>query len=255
MQLFTGTSGYSYKEWKGTFYPENLAASDMLRFYAERFPTVEINNTFYRMPKRDVLEKWSAEVPEQFTFVVKASQRITHIKRLKDVASEVQYLFETISVLGPKLGPVFFQLPPFSRKDTDRLRSFLETLPKDRPIAFEFRHASWFDDEIYTALRAHNVALCLADVEEQEEDKEEEKEEAKKERSAPPRAEPNIITTADWGYLRLRRCDYTDADLHDWIARIRAEPWKQAYVFFKHEDEATGPALAKRFIDLWSTQA
>jgi uncharacterized protein YecE (DUF72 family) len=229
VRLFAGTSGYSYKEWKGSFYPEKLPAKEMLRFYAQHFGTVEINNTFYRMPQRAVLASWLMDVPETFTFVLKAPQRITHIKRLKDAGDDVAYFFDTASELGGRLGPILFQLPPFSQKDVERLRSFLAALPKDRKIALEFRHASWLDEEIFGVLRAANVALCLADVEE--------------EKDPPP-----MVTTADFGYLRLRRCDYTPAGLEAWIDRIRSQPWNEAFVFFKHEDEATGPKLAQEFI-------
>ena len=163
MQVFVGTSGYSYKEWKGTFYPEDLKAADMLRYYAERLTTVEINNTFYRMPKASLLESWAAQVGESFVFVLKGSQRITHMKRLKDAGDSVSYLFETAAVLGSRLGPVFFQLPPSLKKDAPRLRAFLALLPADRRVAFEFRHESWFDDEVYEALRARGAALCAAD--------------------------------------------------------------------------------------------
>ena len=229
MQVLVGTSGFSYKEWKGTFYPEDLPEAGMLRFYAERLPTVEVNNTFYRMPKRDLLEKWAGEVPEGFTFVLKAPRRISHEKRLAgDVADSVSYLFETAGALGAKLGPVFFQLPPFLKKDVARLRDFLALLPPGRPVAFEFRHASWFDDEVYDALRAGGAALCSADTDESGAE------------GAP------LVPTAGWGYLRLRRAEYTDDDLARWAERILGQPWDRAFVFFKHEDAGKGPALAGR---------
>lgn len=262
MQLATGTSGYSYKEWKGTFYPQDQAASGMLGFYAGRFSTVEINNTFYRMPNRATLEKWASEVPDGFTFVLKASQRITHQKRLKDAGSEVSYFLETAQVLGPKLGPILFQLPPNAKKNLERLVTFLELLPPELRFAFEFRHASWFDEEVYGALRARGVALCTADVEEEEATVEAGAEPA----AAPgdrdgappapaegggagagPKVLPPLVATAGFGYLRLRRCDYVEADLRAWAAHIRREPWSQVYVFFKHEDEGTGPKLALQF--------
>ena len=205
MQVLVGTSGYSYKEWKGTFYPEDLKAADMLRYYAERLATVEINNTFYRMPTDAMLAHWAEQVPDGFTFVLKGAQRITHMKRLKDVADPVDYFFRTAATLGRKLGPVFFQLPPTSRRTCERLREFLALLPADRPVAFEFRHESWFDEEVYAALREKGAALCAADTDDSGEE------------GAP------IVPTASWGYLRLRRADYDDAASAR-VDRPRARP-------------------------------
>jgi uncharacterized protein YecE (DUF72 family) len=219
MQVRVGTSGYSYKEWKGSFYPEDLKSADMLGYYGERFSAVEINNTFYRMPKVSVLEGWAERVPPDFVFVLKASQQITHRKRLKDAGEPLAYLLETASTLGDRLGPVLFQLPPHLKKDLDRLRDFLALLPKGRRFAFEFRHDSWADPEVHTALREHGCALVCADTD------------GSGEEGAP------IVPTADWGYLRLRRCDYAAAELRPWVGRIRAQPWTEAFVFFKHEDE------------------
>jgi uncharacterized protein YecE (DUF72 family) len=232
MQVYVGTSGYSYKEWKGTFYPEDLKAADMLRYYAERLTTVEINNTFYRMPKASLLENWAAQVGESFVFVLKGSQRITHMKRLKDAGDSVAYLFETAAVLGSRLGPVFFQLPPSLKKDAPRLRAFLDLLPADRPVAFEFRHESWFDDEVYEALRARGAALCAADTDESGDE------------GAP------VVPTGGFGYLRLRRAAYSDADLMAWAEKVRGQTWDRAFVFFKHEDAGKGPAMAARFRQL-----
>jgi uncharacterized protein YecE (DUF72 family) len=227
MPVFTGTSGYSYKEWKGRFYPEKIKAAEMLPFYAERFPTVEINNTFYRMPAPDLLRKWAEQTPESFTFVLKAPQRITHHKRLAEVGGDVAYFLETAQALGPKLGPLLFQLPPYMKKDVERLRALLDLLPPHPPAAFEFRHPSWFDDEVRDALRAKGAALCVADTDE----------------------EPltDITSTAGWGYLRLRRQAYTEADVAAWAERVLAQPWQNAFVFFKHEDEARGPEFAALF--------
>jgi uncharacterized protein YecE (DUF72 family) len=224
VEIRIGTSGYSYKEWKGRFYPADLPEAQMLHFYAERFPTVEINNTFYRMPTAPVLSRWAEQTGEGFTFVLKAPQRITHQKRLGDVAGDLTYFYETASVLGARLGPVLFQLPPYLKKDLDRLRAFLDRLPPSPPAAFEFRHASWADADVHDALRTKNCALCLADTDE----------------------EPvtDILRTADWGYLRLRRTSYPDLDLETWASRIRAQPWSSAFVFLKHEDEARGPEYA-----------
>jgi uncharacterized protein YecE (DUF72 family) len=221
MRVHVGTSGYAYKEWRGSFYPEKMKDKDMLRYYSERLRAVEINNTFYRLPGREMLLRWTEQVPEGFLFVLKASQRITHRQRLAAASKEtVDYLFETAAALGPRLGPIFFQTPPFLKKDAARLRGFLDLLPRSHPVAFEFRHETWFDDEIYDALRARNAALVAAD-----------KDDAAGTATA-------VTPTADWGYLRLRRCDYDDAALAAWAERIRAQPWKVAFVFFKHEDGA-----------------
>lgn len=222
-----GTSGFSYKEWKGTFYPAKMPEAAMLQYYGERFGTVEINNTFYRMPKKEILEKWPAQVPPDFTFILKASQRITHIKRLKDVESEVAYFFEQAAVLGDQLGPVLFQLPPFAKKDLNRLSDFLTVVPVNRPVALEFRHESWLSDDVYATLRDHNAALCVADTDEQ---------------STP------FVATAHWGYLRLRGTDYPADELAKWAERVQGQDWSAAYVFFKHEDEGRGPALAQDFL-------
>ena len=228
MKLWVGTSGYSYKAWLGSFYPERLPAKDMLRFYASRLPTVEINNTFYRLPKETVLQNWAEQVPPEFRFVLKAPQKITHIKRLKDVGPEIEYLFRAETSLGQNKGAVLFQLPPSLRKNLPALQNILSILPGDRPVAFEFRHPSWFDEEIFASLRERNCALCLAEMEDTE--------------------TRNLVATATWGYLRLRRSDYTTTDLLNWKQRILAENWDHAYVFFKHEDEGIGPKLAAQFL-------
>jgi len=230
MNLYVGTSGYSYKEWKGSFYPEDLSAKDMLSYYAGRLPAVEINNTFYRMPQRTMLENWHAQVPGGFRFSLKASQRITHFKRLNDVDEETKYFLETASVLGDGLGVVLFQLPPNMKKDVTRLRDFVQKLPAQPRAAFEFRHATWFDEEVLTVLRDQNRALCISDTDD-----------------LPATV---IDSTADWGYLRLRRVEYGESDLTEWMKRINAQPWKDTFVFFKHEDEGTGPRLAAQFLGL-----
>ena len=231
MHVLVGTSGYSYKPWKGRFYPEKIKDAEMLAFYATRFPAVEINNTFYRMPAAALLEKWAQETAEGFTFALKAPQRITHQKRLGDVGEDLAYFVETAAALGSKLGPVLYQLPPYMKKDLDRLRGFLERLPPQPAAAFEFRHPSWFDEEVLATLRAHGRSLCVADTDDDD-------------TRAP------VVATASWGYLRLRRQDYSEADLAGWAERIRAQPWERAFVFFKHEDEAKGPELAARLAGL-----
>ena len=230
MNLFVGTSGYSYKEWKGIFYPEDLPAKEMLAYYARRLPAVEINNTFYRLPQATMIENWRDQVPAEFRFSIKATQRITHIKRLKNCAEETKYLLETAALMKERLGVVLFQLPPNSKKDADRLRDFLPLIPPEIPAAFEFRHESWLDDEIFALLRGKNCALVMSDTDEN------------------PLAE--IISTATWGYLRLRRVNYGPEDLSVWMERIQSQEWKDAFVFFKHEDEGTGPKLAGQFIEL-----
>jgi uncharacterized protein YecE (DUF72 family) len=233
VKLWVGTSGYSYKPWLGKFYPERLAAKEMLGYYASRLPAVEINNTFYRLPKESVLQAWAEKVPDEFRFVLKAPQKITHVKRLKDAEPEVGYLFRVAAVLGPGLGAMLFQLPPRLQKDLGRLRNFLSLLPKERAVAFEFRHPSWFDDEVFACLREYNSALCLAETDEND--------------------SSALIATASWGYLRLRRAEYSRADLLNWKERLLSQPWEQAYIFFKHEDEGIGPKLAGEFLELART--
>jgi uncharacterized protein YecE (DUF72 family) len=230
MRVRVGTSGYSYKPWKGSFYPANLPDSEMLPYYASRLGVVEINNTFYRMPTKGLLAKWADAVPEDFCFVLKAPQRITHQKRLSpQTAEDLAFFLETASLLGSRLGAVLFQLPPFFKKDAERLRDFLARLPGSVRAAFEFRHASWLDEEVYEALRDRGAALCSADTDD-----------------AGDEGVP-IVATAPWGYLRLRRSDYSDADLAAWAERVSRQPWSDAFVFFKHEDEGKGPAHAERF--------
>jgi uncharacterized protein YecE (DUF72 family) len=231
VRLLAGTSGFAYKEWKGPFYPADLRDDAMLGYYAGRLPTVEINNTFYRMPRESVVAAWADQTPDGFRFVLKASRKITHFGRLKNVASELEYFLRVSSALGPKRGPSLFQLPPNMKKDAARLSEFVALLPRAWPAAFEFRHASWFDDETYEILRARNAALCLADTGAEED------------------ATP-LVATADWGYVRLRAETYGDADLARWVATLRGQPWGDAYVFFKHEDAGAGAKLALRLMEL-----
>lgn len=230
MNFHVGTSGFSYKEWKGSFYPKDLKDKEMLAYYAERFSTVEINNTFYRMPKAAVLEGWAEQVPEGFRFVIKASRRISHMKRLKEVDDEADYLFSTLDSLDERLGPVLVQLPGNFKKDMDRLRAFLDLIPPHVRVAFEFRHEAWHDEEVFEALRGRNCSLVIADVDD-----------------AP---DPELTVTADWIYLRLRRDQYTKPSLKKWIGRLNDQSFGDAFVFFKHEDAGTGPKLAQQFIDL-----
>jgi uncharacterized protein YecE (DUF72 family) len=229
MKVFVGTSGFSYAPWRGSFYPEKLPATKMLGYYAERLEAVEINNTFYRMPSADALAKWAGETPAGFRFALKSPRRITHERKLADVSEELRRLFEAAGALGERLGPVLFQLPPFFKKDVPRLAAFVTSLPPGLRAALEFRHASWFDDEVYATLRASGAALCLAESEE----------------LATP-----VEETSTWGYLRLRRQDYGDAELAAWAERVRLRKWSEVFVFFKHEDEGKGPKLAARFREL-----
>jgi uncharacterized protein YecE (DUF72 family) len=230
MNLHVGTSGYSYKEWKGNFYPEKLPAKDMLSYYATRLLAVELNNTFYRLPQKSMVENWKEQVPESFRFSIKASQRITHFKRLKDVEDETKYLLDTVSVLEDRLGVVLFQLPPNMKKDLPRLQTFLEFLPANIKAAFEFRHQTWMEDDVLELLRSKNHALVMSDTDDL--------------------PVTHIDRTADWGYLRLRRVEYSEDNLKDWFTRVRDQKWEEAFVFFKHEDEGTGPRLAARFLSL-----
>ena len=227
MQIRVGTSGWSFKEWKGVFYPKELPDDGQLSFYAEKFPTVEINNTFYRMPRESVLMDWASKVPPSFRFAVKASQRITHHGRLKDVTSEVEYFTRVVTVLEERRGPTLFQLPPNLTKDLPRLTEFLEVLPRRWRSAFEFRHASWFDDEVYEALRAKDAALCIADHDD---------------------FETPVVRTATWGYARLHRKDYDDAAIAGWRERLEGLGTEELYVFFKHDEGAgSGPTAAEAF--------
>jgi uncharacterized protein YecE (DUF72 family) len=226
-----GTSGFSYPAWKGSFYPEKLPAKAMLAHYATKLNAVEINNTFYRMPKSEVIAGWAAQVPEGFRFSVKASQRITHHKRLKECAEEVSYLFTALEAMGDRLGVVLFQLPPNLKADAERLAKFLDIVPERAPIAFEFRHASWVCDEVLDQLRARGAAACLSDTDDTEGD-------------AP------IVPTARRGYLRLRREAYSDDDLKRWIDSIKAQDWDEVFLFFKHEDAGVGPALAQKVLGM-----
>jgi uncharacterized protein YecE (DUF72 family) len=235
VMLRTGTSGFSYAPWRGSFYPEELPTKRWLAYYAERLPAVEINNTFYRMPKASVLAGWADQVPEDFRFAIKAPRRITHIKRLTSIEDETGYFVETLGTLGSRLGVVLFQLPPNLKIDLGRLEAFLDLLAGRVPAAFEFRNASWSDPAVVALLRARGAALCIADVDE-----------------APA---PEAIATAPFAYVRLRRECYAPADLAEWVARLRALPVRDAYVFFKHEDAGVGPRLAAELLSLAGARA
>jgi uncharacterized protein YecE (DUF72 family) len=229
-KLLAGASGYSFKEWKGTFYAEKMKPEEMLPFYAQHLPTVEINNTFYRMPKTAVLENWAGTVPEDFRFAIKASRRITHMARIKaeSSAESLGYLYKNLVALGPKLGCVLFQLPPNLKKDLPRLAAFLALLPERHRAAFEFRNDTWFDDEVYAALKGAGAALVLSEREDN--------------------APPPLVETASWGYVRLRLETYSDDDLRQWAAKLAATKWRETFVYFMHEP--TAPAYAKTLMKL-----
>jgi uncharacterized protein YecE (DUF72 family) len=228
MRVLVGTSGWSYKEWKGSFYPAKLPQTQMLSFYASRFPTVEVNNSFYRIPSEKVLAGWATQVPPDFRFVVKASRRITHNTRLADLDGSLEYFLRAVNPLGEQLGPTLFQLPPTFQKDAARLGSFLARLPRRWKAGLEFRHASWFDDQIYELLKLHDVALVTVDENESE-----------------GRGTP-LIPTATWGYFRLRRGAYATRDLEAWAMRLSRNEWTESYVFLKHEEGSPrGPGAAE----------
>jgi uncharacterized protein YecE (DUF72 family) len=238
VKLLAGTSGYAFKEWKGAFYPKELKDDGMLGFYASKFPAVEINNTFYRLPKQNVLEDWAAQVPETFTFALKASQRITHHARLKEEAADtVDFLLKNTAHLGARLGPILFQLPPNLKKDTNRFRGFLGLLPSHRRYVFEFRHESWFDDEIFGAMRDRDIAMCISEQDD---------------------FKCPVVCTASWGYLRLHRLNYDEAGLVEWAKCVTSQTWKEAYVFFKHDESesgGSGPPAVSTFVTACASPA
>ncbi|MCW5622425.1 MAG: DUF72 domain-containing protein [Burkholderiales bacterium] len=230
MQLLAGTSGFSYKEWLGRFYPERLPMNGMLDYYAQHFSTVEINNTFYRMPAESMLEGWAQQVPADFAFTLKAPRRITHDKRLREVDSDVAEFMRRAGALGERLGVLLFQLPPNLKKDLDRLRNFLALLPPDKRVALEFRNDSWQDDEVYALLRTAGVMLCVTDTD---------------------TGDTPYVSTSDHGYIRLRRTHYDEHDLRAWVERIAAQDLARTYVYFMHEDDALGTRFAQQLLALW----
>src|SRR5688500_17382837 len=229
MRLLAGTSGYSFKEWKGSFYPEDIKADAMLGFYATKFPTIEINNTFYRLPKEHVHQEWASQVPEQFLFAIRASKRITHHARLKpESESALQFLLKNTVTLGEKLGPILLQLPPNLKKDLPRLQNFLTYLPSDRRFTIEFRHESWWDEDVFTTLRDRDIAMCISQS---------------AELSCP------VVCTATWGYLRLHKLDYDQPALEAWAKCVASQAWSDAYVYFKHDEgEGSGPPAVESFV-------
>jgi len=232
MRTLIGTSGYNYPEWRGTFYPDKLSAARMLRYYSERFPTVEINYTFYRIPTEKLLAGWAAGTPENFTFTLKAPRRITHDSKLQRCEDLLQTFCRTARTLGPKLATLLFQLPPTFKKDAGVLRAFLDLLPDGTRAAFEFRHVSWLDVEVFDALRARNIALCIADSE---------------------KLHTPIELTADYAYLRLRDEGYQQQDIERWAQTIRGLGVSDVFVYFKHEEQGLGPDFARRLMSALET--
>jgi uncharacterized protein YecE (DUF72 family) len=230
MKYFVGTSGYSYAAWKGIFYPPKLPAKGMLRFYGEHFSAVEINGTFRKLPKLETVQSWTEQVPKGFRFTLKAPQAITHFKRLKDVEAITTELVNLANALEKNQGPILFQLPPNFKKDVPRLQDFLALIGGRASCAFEFRHPSWFDDDVFVCMKTHGCGLCIADAEDL--------------------PKPDFIATAKWAYLRLRRETYTSKQLQGWIEKLSTAKLREAYVFFKHEDTGSGPRLAARFMKL-----
>jgi uncharacterized protein YecE (DUF72 family) len=230
MQYFVGTSGFGYREWLGRFYPPKLPAGEMLGYYARSFNAVEINQTFRKLPDPGAFTDWASQVPARFKFAVKATQTITHRKRLKNVAAETDELLERMTLLGRRCGPVLVQLPPNMKVDLARLDDFLEHVAGRARLAVEFRHPSWFVDDVFACLRKRKAAYCLADAED-----------------LPPQ---QLVATTDWGYVRLRRTKYTRRALAGWVERIASQKWRRAYVFFKHEETGTGPKFAEQFLKL-----
>jgi len=234
VKLLVGTSGFAFKEWKGVFYPEGTKNDAMLGFYSSRYPTVEINNSFYKVPREELLATWASQVPDGFTFALKASRHITHFWRLTPKASTaLGFLLSNTATLGTRLGPILFQCPADFTKDIDRLRAFLAMLPSDRRFTMEFRHESWFDDDVFAELRTRDIALCISEQDD---------------------FRSPTVNTASWGYLRLHRFDYAEPALAQWRAFVAAQPWSEAYVYFKHDHaDGSGPPAVEAFARAGST--
>jgi uncharacterized protein YecE (DUF72 family) len=228
--VYVGTSGYNYPEWKGSFYPADLPATRMLPYYAARFPTVEINYTFYRLPNEKMVAAWAAATPPSFRLTLKAPKRITHDRKLKDCATLLQAFCQVAGTLGPKLGVLLFQLGPTFRQDLDLFDAFVADLPPGARAAFEFRHPSWFSEALYDRLRARNLALCIADSE---------------------KLTTPVVATASYGYFRLRDEGYTPAAITRWADVIRAngQSWPETFVYFKHEEAGKGPEFGSALME------
>ncbi len=230
MRLWIGTSGFQYPEWKGKFYPEKMPLSKMLSSYAERLSSTESNYSFRTIPSRKTIDKWSAATPPDFRFSFKALQRITHFARLKNCAEITREFYDGIAPMGAKLGAMLFQLPPNFKRDVELLTAFLKQLPRNMRATFEFRHESWFEDEVFACLRDHSAALCIAEDEKL---------------ATPP------VVTASFGYLRLRRTDYQRADIERWVEFVKKQTiWNEAFVYFKHEETGVGAEFALAFQEL-----
>lgn len=230
MKLHVGTSGYSYKEWQGFFYPEKISPKEMLRFYGERLNAVEINYTFHHMPTERIIVPWGEQVPDDFLFVFKAPQIMTHVKRLQAVNEEADYFFRTVALMKGRLGATLFQFPAFFKANLPRLEAFLDLIPAEVRCAFEFRSDTWQEAGVANLLANRGHTLCIADTDE--------------------RPAREVSSTAAWGYLRLRRSGYGEADLARWTEQINSQQWQRAFIFFKHEEEAMGPKLALRLREL-----
>jgi uncharacterized protein YecE (DUF72 family) len=228
--VWIGTSGYNYPEWKGSFYPAGLPVAKMLPFYAARFPTVEINYTFYRMPTEKLVGGWAAQTPSPFKLTLKAPRRITHDSRLKNCGELVNAFCQVAGTLDAKLGALLFQLPPTAKKDLALFDAFLAELPPNVTAAFEFRHPSWLDADVFDRLARRNLALCVADSEKM---------------STPVRV------TADYAYFRLRDEGYTADDIGRWAETIARETasCRDVFVYFKHEEEGKGPLFARLLME------
>ena len=228
--VFIGTSGFQYTEWRGTFYPADFSPDKMLAYYSERFPTTEINYSFYRIPSIQTLERWADGTPDGFVFSLKAPRRITHDAKLQGCEDVLERFVETVRVLDAKLGVILFQLPPGFKKNLETLGAFLEAMPRPLRAAFEFRHPSWHDPDVFALLEKKNVALCIAESE----------------KLATP-----VVATADYGYLRLRREDYGESDIVRWAAVIaeHREKWKDVFVYYKHEEKGSGPEFARQLMN------
>jgi uncharacterized protein YecE (DUF72 family) len=226
MKSWIGTSGFQYREWKGMFYPEDLSTAKMLGFYAARFSSTEINYTFRSIPSVKTIDRWNVETPDEFCFSLKAPQRVTHFAKLRNCGPVMTAFLDAVKGMRKKQGPILFQLPPTFKKDAEVLREFLGGLPRRIRAAFEFRHDSWFDDETFGILAEKNAALCIAESED----------------LATPR-----VATADFGYLRPRREDYTKRDIAKWADFVRGQSkrWSDAFIYFKHEETCVGPGFAE----------
>ena len=229
MRVRIGTSGFSYKEWKGPFYPDKIKNDAMLAYYAQRLDTVEINNTFHRMPRVELLQTWAAKVPEDFSFVLKTPRRISHKKGFEGIGEPLALFASNARTLGARLGPALVQFPPWFKKDLVVLAALADSVPQGFRCALEFRHESWFDDENYAFLSERGLALVVSDQKV---------------------ADPPVVRTAPFGYFRFRRDVYTDEEMAAWAAQVRQGQWDEVYVFYKHEEEGAAPRMAARFSEV-----